>query len=103
MHTIELHRDAPAKPQLGAACNGCGLCCALEPCPVAQVFLWQFRGACRALTWRQEARRYVCGMAAQPEEHLRWLPRAWHAWAGRFFASRIAAGSGCDCAAEVDA
>jgi len=31
---ILIHPEAPAKPPLGAPCNGCGVCCLAEPCPV---------------------------------------------------------------------
>ena len=31
---IHLHALAPAKPHTGAACNGCGVCCAWQPCPL---------------------------------------------------------------------
>lgn len=101
LRRIELHALAPPKPEPDAACNGCGVCCALVPCPVAHVFLWQFRGACRALVW-QAAGRYACGMVLWPDRHVRLIPARWRGWLGRFFASRIAAGAGCDCAAEVD-
>ena len=33
-HLIRIHADAPAKPPVGAPCNGCGVCCLLEPCPL---------------------------------------------------------------------
>jgi hypothetical protein len=99
--TIELHADAPPKPGVGAPCNGCGVCCAVEPCPVALVFLFQRKGRCRALQWQAEAKRYVCGMVTAPQRYSRWLPRILRSAAGRFFASRIAAGSGCDADIEV--
>ena len=31
---IHLHPSAPPKPAEGAACNGCGVCCAWQPCPL---------------------------------------------------------------------
>ena len=93
---IEIHAAAPPKPAIGQACNGCGVCCAVEPCPVGMFVLLQFKGRCRALLWQPERSRYVCGMALRPADHLRWLPAALNAWAGRLFARRIAAGSGCD-------
>lgn len=99
---LTLHAPAPPKPAPGAACNGCGICCALERCPVARLFL-PAAERCRALEWDDAARRYRCGMAVRPAAYLRWLPRRWEVGAGRWFASRIAAGSGCDCdAMEVD-
>jgi len=99
---IELHPLAPAKPGYGAGCNGCGVCCAAVPCPVAHVFLLQFRGKCRALSWQEDASRYVCGMAVYPDRYVRLIPAKWRERSGEFFASRIAAGAGCDFAAEMD-
>jgi hypothetical protein len=98
---IELHPLAPAKPDHGAACNGCGVCCAATPCPVAFLFLFQFSGRCRALLWQQQDARYVCGMVTVPDRYVWFIPKRLRERCGRFFASRIAAGDGCDFAAEV--
>lgn len=102
LQTIELHPLAPGKPGYGARCNGCGACCAAEPCPVAHIFLFQFSGKCRALLWQDDANRYVCGMAVCPDNYVRLIPEALRERSGRFFASRIAAGAGCDFAAEME-
>lgn len=99
---IEIHAAAPPKPALGETCNGCGVCCAVEPCPVGVFVLFQSKGPCRALLWQPEQRRYACGMVVRPSDHLRWLPVALDAWAGRLFARKIAAGSGCDADYETD-
>lgn len=101
--TIALHRLAPPKPVYGADCNGCGVCCATKPCPVALVFLWRWRGRCRALLWQEEARRYVCGMVVCPDRYVYLLPASWRVRAGKWFATRIAAGSGCDATLEIEA
>lgn len=79
---ILLHPEAPPKPAPGAACNGCGVCCAAEPCPVGLLASLRRRGACQLLRWDGE--RYRCGalLAAGP---LAPLLRRW-----------IAAGAGCD-------
>jgi len=47
--TIWLHRDALPKPDFGAPCNGCGVCCASEPCPLGVLLSWRRRGRCRLL------------------------------------------------------
>jgi hypothetical protein len=96
---VELHPRSPQKPSFGAPCNGCGVCCAAAPCPVAMAFLFQFRGKCRALLWQDE--RYVCGMVVCPDTYVKLLPKAWREGSCRFFASRIAAGQGCDSTAEM--
>jgi len=98
---IELHPLAPAKPDYGAQCNGCGMCCAAEPCPVALLFLWQFKGGCRALLWENATNRYVCGMVVSPDQYVRLMPTFLRERMGRFFAKRIASEYGCDFAAEV--
>ena len=99
---IHLHRDAPAKPAPGAACNGCGVCCALETCPAARLIFLQRAGPCPALTWSAGERRYHCGLLTAPGDHLRWLPGPAQPLARRLFRRWIAAGIGCDCSVEVD-
>ncbi|MCX7141101.1 MAG: hypothetical protein NT123_08400 [Proteobacteria bacterium] len=94
--TVFLHADAPSKPAEGETCNGCGICCAAERCPVAWLFLPRNSESCAALQWDAEARRYHCGMVVHPADFLRWLPRRWEGQAGRWFAYRVAAGKGCD-------
>ncbi|MGA0571524.1 hypothetical protein ACO2Q9_12485 [Variovorax sp. VNK109] len=93
---VHVHPDAPPKPVFGAPCNGCGLCCLSEPCPVGIVVSRRRRGACDALRWREAESRYVCGMVADPADvlgaHWRWAAPLIRRMARRW----IAAGSGCD-------
>lgn len=85
---IDIHPDAPQKPALGAPCNGCGVCCLAEPCPLGVLISRRRHGACDALQWDGE--RYVCGaLTAQPGGLRGWWVRRW-----------IAAGAGCDCSLE---
>lgn len=93
---IAIHPAAPPKPVLDAPCNGCGVCCAAEPCPVSRLLLGHRTGACPALQWHEPERRYVCGMVVAPASFLRWLPQRWSAFASRRCARWIAAGLGCD-------
>ena len=65
------------------------------------VFLLQFDGECRALLWREDKLRYVCGMVEFPDRYVRLIPRRLRRVFGRFFASRIASGAGCDFAVEL--
>jgi Fe-S-cluster-containing hydrogenase component 2 len=102
---IAIHPAAPPKPVEGAACNGCGVCCLLEPCPVGMLVSGKRRGACDALTWSEAESRYRCGMVAAPEQHLPgWLVRAprMQGLASRWARHFIAAGIGCDSDAELD-
>lgn len=93
---VWLHPEAPAKPSEGAPCNGCGLCCLAEPCPLGVVVSRRRTGACVALRWSDADQRYWCGMVADPAgvtglTHP-WAVRAMSALAGRW----IASGVGCD-------
>jgi hypothetical protein len=95
---ILLHPDSPPKPAAGRPCNGCGICCAVEPCPLGVWITRRRRGACAALAWDAASRRHVCAGATEPRRHLRWLPAAW----GRWLALRwIAAARGCDADLET--
>jgi hypothetical protein len=102
---IHIHPEAPPKPALGAACNGCGVCCLAEPCPVGVLVSRRLKGSCRALVWRASAGRYQCGLLVgwSPEGVGKpgWLRRQagalWLRWARRM----ISAGSGCDASMEV--
>jgi hypothetical protein len=96
IQTLTLHADAPPKPALGQPCNGCGMCCAAERCPMAWLFLPLRSAPCAALEWDGEARCYRCGMVENPAKYIGWLPRRWEARASRWFGYRVAAGKGCD-------
>jgi hypothetical protein len=90
---VLLHRLAPPKPPTGAACNGCGLCCAAEPCPLGMLVSRRRHGACAALRWEPAQSRYRCGVVAEPQRHLPWLPPS---LARRLALRWIAAQRGCD-------
>ena len=98
---ISLHAAAPEKPAIGAPCNGCGVCCALETCPAARLLFLQQRGPCPALAWDEAVQRYHCGLMLHPETHIGWLPGMLRTAAQRWAARAIAAGIGCDCEASV--
>ena len=86
---IRIHAKAPAKPRQGSACNGCGVCCLAEPCPLGMLLSGRRSGACSALRWSDDEGRYRCGALTVPL--LRPLASRW-----------IAAGRGCDSDAELD-
>lgn len=96
---VQIHPAAPAKPAEGAPCNGCGLCCLAEPCPLGILLSRRRHGACVALRWSDAQGRYLCGALDEPEAVLgRWA--RWplvSAWVRRW----IAAGQGCDAALEA--
>ncbi|MFN0162524.1 MAG: hypothetical protein ACKVQQ_14935 [Burkholderiales bacterium] len=98
---ILVHHDAPPKPALGTPCNGCGVCCLAEPCPLGSVLSGRRTGACAALRWVDAESRYRCGALVAPREVLP-RPFAWLAPLLRRLARRwIAAGTGCDSTVEV--
>ena len=94
MAIIRIHADAPLKPAFGAACNGCGVCCLAEPCPVGMLVSLRGHGECRALRWDAARSRYRCGLLGTAPG-----PNGpWRRWVRRV----IAAGRGCDSDAELD-
>ena len=86
--TIRIHAAAPAKPAWGAGCNGCGVCCLAEPCPVGMLISLRRSGPCRALGWDAAAAHYRCTLMKIPL--IKTVARRW-----------IAAGLGCDSDAVV--
>lgn len=106
---IPIFAQAPPKPAVGAPCNGCGVCCLLEPCPLGVLLSGYRQGACRALRWDGDALMYRCGAIMTPRDVLaERLPRPLN-WAGPALASVlgvaasrwIAAGQGCDCDVQL--
>lgn len=89
-HHILIHPAAPPKPALGAPCNGCGLCCLLEPCPLGMLASRKRTGACVLLRWSDAQGRYLCGAMVD-------VPRNGWGRLRQHLARRwIAAGVGCD-------
>jgi hypothetical protein len=106
---IYIEPDAPAKPPTGAACNGCGVCCAAEPCPVGMTLFRKRRGACPGLLWEPQHKVYRCAVVVQPEKVARMVLPAQMGFAAPLLARTlawgakrwIAVGVGCDSALEV--
>ena len=100
MHqTIRIHPDAPPKPAFGATCNGCGVCCMAEPCPVGILVSRRLRGACSALRWRDN--RYWCGLLLDPKSVTGLRSARLNRWLSAVARRSISAGSGCDARLEV--
>jgi hypothetical protein len=107
--TIHIHQAAPQKPAEGATCNGCGVCCLTEPCPLGALLSGRRRGACDALRWSDGEQLYRCGAITAPQDVLsRALPH-WLRPIGiglgplmaRLARRWVAAGQGCDSTLEV--
>lgn len=101
--TILLHAAAPPKPAEGAPCNGCGVCCAWQPCPAGMVVSASVRGPCRALAWDDAAGRYLCRLVSAPQALWPGLPPALQPLLARAARRWIAAGAGCDSRLEAGA
>ena len=108
-HTIPIHPRAPAKAPEGAACNGCGVCCLFEPCPVGIFLTGRRSGACAAVRWDDSLGKYRCGAVVSTREVLqqalpigaRWLAAVLAPILRRIGLRWIAAGTGCDSQLEV--
>jgi hypothetical protein len=100
---IHLHVQAPPKPALGQACNGCGVCCAWQPCPLGVLVTGRRHGPCAALRWDDAQQRYRCSMVDTPEAAWPALPAALRGPLKRLARRWIAAGAGCDSNLEAQA
>ena len=100
---IRLHPQAPAKPPEAAPCNGCGVCCAAEPCPIGVLVSGRRTGACAALSWQSKGVLYRCGLVDSPRTVLPRLPDALAPLLSRLARRWISASSGCDSSLVVDA
>lgn len=83
----------PKKPPEGQACNGCGLCCALQPCPIAVELLQAVERPCPALEFGDG--RFWCGLARTPSRYLD-TPRAGDRPIGAMVRLELGIGEGCD-------
>lgn len=95
----------PVKPPTGSPCNGCGWCCAEEPCGIAREFIGaRSEGPCPAL--ERQGGRFVCGMIVRPLVYLGRAagldgaaeaePGEADAMIGSQIAEALGAGRGCD-------
>lgn len=105
---ILIHSAASPKPAVGVPCNGCGVCCLYEPCPLGVVLSRRRRGACVAVCWSEDTAQYRCGALSESEVVLHSLLPArmgsmtpWLAPVLMRLAQRwIGVGIGCDSTLE---
>lgn len=96
-----MNGQTPVKPEHGQACNGCGVCCFVAPCPAAVLFLGADPegGRCPALV--REDDLYRCGLVLRPTAFLpgakliEWTPEA-DANIAPFFRKNCGIGTHCD-------
>lgn len=88
----------PEKPRFGEPCNGCGYCCAIQPCAIAQDHLEAGDvGPCPALLFDHQDDRFRCGMVVSPTRFMGLPPDPFTDLAlGGLFAAQLAVGWGCD-------
>lgn len=85
---------APEKAPHGSPCNGCGYCCAAEPCEIAVEMLGATAGPCPAMEF--DAGRFWCGLIRHPSRHMGLPTDFADEVLGRIIAAALGAGRGCD-------
>lgn len=84
----------PEKPAYGSPCNGCGLCCIAEQCPIGALLLGE-ADLCPALT--QMGNVKVCGLVADTKRYFNTLGRAeLDTMLSNAIGYVLGAGRGCD-------
>ena len=63
----------PSKPKFGEACNGCGICCAIELCGIAEMAFPGAQAPCPALKIAPDGKRTYCELIAI-EKNFRMQP-----------------------------
>jgi hypothetical protein len=81
------------KPKFREPCNGCGVCCALQLCDMAERLFPGATAPCPALEW--EDGRAWCGMVRHPSRHLKVNYTGADEAVRPLFIKAIAAGQGC--------
>lgn len=92
-----------AKPAFGQPCNGCGKCCAAEPCALARDLLNCHVAPCRAM--EMDGDRMVCGLVTRPAWYMYGenVPSEQTGRLSSLFAAALGFGMGCDAEFEGEA
>lgn len=59
----------PDKPKCGSPCNGCGVCCASEVCPIGVLAYGDISAPCPALILSPCRSKAICGLVAIESDH----------------------------------
>jgi hypothetical protein len=98
---IYIQPQAPCKPAVGEACNGCGICCLSEPCPLGVLLSRSRFGPCKALVWVDAQQQYRCGALARGQASDGRMAGVFGRLRNQVIGRWIGAGDGCDC--DLDA
>lgn len=84
------------KPKLHEPCNGCGMCCTVEPCQLAREMLDCTVGPCIAMEFDSE--KYICGLVKRPAWYMfkEDRPESETGPISVMFANALGIGRGCD-------
>lgn len=66
--TLLVQIGVVVKPKFGQPCNGCGACCALELCALAEQFFAGAAAPCPAL--EVDGDRFRCGLVLHPSRYV---------------------------------
>ena len=83
----------PRKPPEGDACNGCGLCCAVQLCPLAVEFIPGAAAPCPAMEFADS--RFWCGLVRRPSRYLG-IPASGDRLIRAMVHTALSIGEGCD-------
>lgn len=86
-------QEPPRKPLEGEACNGCGLCCAVQLCALALEFLADAVAPCPAMEFADG--RFWCGLARRPSRYFG-TPASSNRLIGPLVHAALNIGEGCD-------
>lgn len=64
----------PQKPKFGTACNGCGICCALELCEAGKIVFLGASAPCPALKLTPDGSRTYCELVAFEKVAMEEIP-----------------------------
>ena len=86
-------QTTPEKPAYGSPCNGCGMCCIAEQCPISQMLFGE-HDLCPALT--RMGNVYACGLLCDTARYAVPVSDKVDSALRAAIAYLLGAGRGCD-------